>query len=243
MITLERRETECGTITIYRRKLTGSVVYYQGSYCQSEADRAGVSCASYVHALFDLLLQNDARDVLMIGCGGGTLGTMLARVSRRVTVVDVNGDSFDLARRYFALPPDVSCRVADGRDFLFSHAEQYDAIVLDAFQADEIPHHLRSLAFLKLAAKRLRSRGTFLVNVHVQDDMDPTPDRVAHGVAAAWQDVRLLDTPGHPERNAIVVAGNVLRLRLPTLRLPPNGPVNEIIRELNAMRFRPWQVG
>jgi spermidine synthase len=240
MITLERRETAYGTITIYRRKLTGAVVYYQGSYCQSEADPAGVSCATYIHALFDLLQQNEASDVLMIGCGGGTLGTMLARVSRRVTVVDVNGDAFDLARRYFALPPDVCCEVGDGRNYLLSHAKQYDAIVLDAFQADEIPQHLRSPGFLRLAAKRLRPRGMFLVNVHVQDDLDPTPDQVARAVAAAWQEVRLLDLPGHPERNAIVAAGNVLRLRLPTLRLAPSTSVNEIIQELNLMRFRPW---
>ena len=76
MITLERRETRYGSITIFRRKLSGSIVYDQSGSYQSEADQDGISLAAYVHALYDFLLQGGARNVLMIGCGGGTLGTI-----------------------------------------------------------------------------------------------------------------------------------------------------------------------
>jgi len=71
MIPVEQRETRFGTITVFRRKLTGAMVYDQSGSHQSEADQSGISLASYVHAFYDLLLQKDARDVLMVGCGGG----------------------------------------------------------------------------------------------------------------------------------------------------------------------------
>src|SRR5437868_985955 len=133
MIPLERRETRYGSITICRRKLSGSIVYDQSGSYQSEADQDGISLAAYVHALYDFLLQGGARNVLMIGCGGGTLATMLARDARKVTVVDINSESFELARRYFALPPQVICCVADGKEYLTSNQTCYDAIVVDAF--------------------------------------------------------------------------------------------------------------
>jgi len=242
MIPLERRETCYGTVTIFRRKLTGALVYDLSGSPQSEADQSGISLASYVHAIYDFLLQNDARSVLMIGCGGGTLGTMLVRVARKVAIVDVNPDAFDLAKRYFGLPLGIACHLADGRDYLLAHSERYDAIVLDAFHGDHVPAHLRTLAFLRLVFARLEHRGMFLANVHVKDDADRTPDQVAQAAANIWQDVRLLDATGYCNRNAIVAAGNVQRLRKPALRLRPNESVNEIAHELNTSHFRPWRV-
>jgi spermidine synthase len=241
MIPVEQRETQFGTVTIFRRKLTGAMVYdHAGSY-QSEADQTGISLASYVHALYDLLLQEDARNVLMIGCGGGTLATMLALDGRRVTVVDVNADCFDLARRYFRLPQVVVCHTADGRDYILSNPGRYDAIVMDAFLGDHIPAHLRTLAFLRLVSMRLERRGMLLVNVHAQHDGDPTPDQLAQAAASVWPAVCLLDSPGYYNRNAIVAAGNVQDLRLPQLRMSPAECANEIAVELGTMRFRQWR--
>jgi spermidine synthase len=238
MIPVEKRETSFGTVTIFRRRLTGSMIYDHVGSHHSEADSSGVSLASYVHALYDFLLQENARTVLMIGCGGGTLATMLALDGRKVTVVDVNTDSFDLARRYFGLPQAVVCHAADGRDYILSDPRRYDAIVLDAFLGDRIPAHLQTLAFLRLASMRLERRGMLLVNVHVQHDSDLAPDQLMQSAATIWRDVRLLDAPGFPNRNAIVAAGNVQKLQLPRLRVTPAEGANEIAFELSTMQFR-----
>ena len=64
---------------IIRDDATGKVSYWQSEYHQSAADRTGVSTADYIHAMYFFLMQAGVRDVLMIGCGGGTLATMLAR--------------------------------------------------------------------------------------------------------------------------------------------------------------------
>ena len=37
----------------------------------------------------------------MIGCGGGTLRTMLTRAGQQVSIVEINPVSFTLAKRYF----------------------------------------------------------------------------------------------------------------------------------------------
>ena len=69
----------------------------------------------------------------MIGCGGGTLGTMLDRAGRSVTIVDINPQSIALARQYFSLPEQIPCHVVDGAAFLRRSQATFDAIIIDAF--------------------------------------------------------------------------------------------------------------
>lgn len=132
MIRVDEHRSSLGTITIFHRRSTGSIVYKEGGCCQSEADRNGISLACYIHAIFGLILQTRAREILLIGCGGGTLGTMLARRNLAVTAVDVNPAAFMFARQYFDLPDSVGCKVADGYQFLLADRGRYDAIVLHA---------------------------------------------------------------------------------------------------------------
>jgi hypothetical protein len=49
-------------------------MYMEGGFIQSEIDPGSVSLASYIHAIYGLLYQADSQNILMIGCGGGTLG-------------------------------------------------------------------------------------------------------------------------------------------------------------------------
>ena len=93
---------------------TGKVSYWQKEYHQSAADRHGVSTADYIHAMFFFLQQAQSRDVLMIGCGGGTLATMLHRAGVASTVVDLHQMSFDIAHRYFHMPEKIECHTGDG---------------------------------------------------------------------------------------------------------------------------------
>ena len=240
MIKLDTVESEFGTITVFKKKSTSAITYEQGGCCQSEADSSGISLASYIHAIFGLILQTKARKILMIGCAGGTLATMLAKADRKVTIVDVNPASFILAKRYFALPDNVECRIADGKSFLYSDTNLYDAIVLDAFHGDHIPAHLKSLRFYYLVCDRLSRRGTVFANIHVQHDCDRYADRVADCMANVFPDVRLLDSEGDG-RNAIVMAGTVANLCPPNMIVPPQAEHDVIESELAAMKFRMWR--
>ena len=84
---------------------TGKVSYWQKEYHQSAADGHGVSTADYIHAMYFFLMQAQARDVLMIGCGGGTLATMLARSSVQVTVVDLHQSQLRYRAQIFPACP------------------------------------------------------------------------------------------------------------------------------------------
>lgn len=237
MITLDQRKSRFGAITILK-KATGSLVYAQGDSFQSEADENGVSLVAYIHALFGLVQQANSKTALMIGCGGGTLATMLARIGCELTVVDIDAHAFQLARRYFGFPRGIACRVADGSQFLLSDEGTYDAVIVDAYMGGCIPSHLTSSVFFGQVAPRLNQRGSIFVNVHVEHDFDDAADRVASAMARVWPEARILDRPGFPHRNAIVMAGGVSKLEAPTLTMPPAIQDDEMIAELNAMRFR-----
>jgi spermidine synthase len=225
---------------IIRDDTTGKVSYWQGEYHQSAADRNGVSTADYIHAMYFFLMQARVRDVLMIGCGGGTLATMLARSQVAVTVVDLHKFSFDIARTYFQLPEIVTCHVADGIQYLKANRRRHDAIVLDAFGKDGMPADFMQPAFFKLARTRLESRDSlFLMNVIVEDDDDTTPDNLVRALRRQWGRVRLLDTDGWVERNAVIAAGAVTKLKKPRVLMPPSPGGAKLARELAILDWRP----
>ena len=227
-----------GTITILCNTGTGTVIYEQAGAYQSESDSQGVSLVAYIHALYGLVCESGAKSVLIIGCAGGTLGTMMTRNGCGVTIVDVNPTSFPIAKAFFNLPESVRCEVADGRDFLLSDTHTYDAIVLDAYQGTRIPSHLQSQSFFRLARSKLKTKGALFVNVHIEHDGDVVADRIVDCMANIWPEARLLDTHGLRDRNAIAMAGAVSGLSRPYLRMPPACDANVIDAELAMMTYR-----
>jgi SAM-dependent methyltransferase len=225
---------------IIRDDTTGKVSYWQGEYHQSAADRDGISTADYIHAMYYFLMEAQATDVLMIGCGGGTLATMLVKSQVKVTVVDLHKLSFDIARKYFRLPEAVSCHVADGIDYLKNNRRRHDAIVLDAFGKGGMPAEFMQPGFFKLSRSRLNPRNSlFLMNVIVEDDDDRTPDKLVGAMRAQWGRVRLLDTDGWTDRNAVIAAGAVTRLKKPKVLMPPRPGAAKLERQLDILGWRP----
>jgi SAM-dependent methyltransferase len=224
---------------IEQNNATGGVSYWQNADNQSAADRNGVSLADYIHAMYGFLRQAKCRDVLMIGCGGGTLATMLRRAAVAVTIVDTNAASFEIARAYFHMPDDIACHVGDGRDFLRRTKARYDAIVLDAYADTAMPEHFLNTAFFDLVKARLKPRhGIVLANLLVADDDDRTPDRIVRLMGRTWRHTRLLDCDGWENRNAVALAGAVRGLKRPRLLLPPARGARKLAADLKALEFR-----
>ena len=161
-----------GEVVIEQDNRSGGVTYWLARGPQSLADRKGISLAPYIHALYGFLRQADAKNILLIGCGGGTLATMLAKSGAAITMLDVDPLSFALARRYFHLPKSIACHVADGAAFLRASDQRYDAIVLDAWGEGGVPRHLLHAAFFGLVKSRLSRGGVFLINLIAADDDD-----------------------------------------------------------------------
>ena len=232
-----KHASKYGVIKLRFRKRSRTLTYEQKGGNQSTADCNGVSLDAHIHALYGLTLQRPGKNVLMIGCGGGTLGTMLARAGRQVSIVEIDPVSFTLAKRYFGLPRNVACHVGDGLAFMQKTRRRYDILIIDAFTGENIPAHMKGAAFFEAAGRCLRKDGFALVNVCLERKSDPTADRIAAGFKERGLPVRLLDSPGG-ERNAIVLAGKVGNLRRPRLLIPPQAGAKQTGKELRAMRFR-----
>ena len=237
MTKTRRHQPKLGHVIVQDNR-SGKVSYWQKEYHQSAADSQGVSTADYIHAMFFFLRQVKAKDVLMIGCGGGTLATMLHRKGVDVTVVDLHKLSFDIAKEYFALPETVACHVADGITYLKKNPRRHDALILDAFGADGMPAKFKTDAFFQLAKSRLRPGGLFLMNVIVDDDEDAAPDELVRRMRKQWRGVRLLDTDGWVDRNAVIAAGAVARLKKPKVLMAPRPGGAKLKRELAILDWR-----
>jgi spermidine synthase len=238
MILLEKRKAMSGEIAVASVRASGAIVYWQGGSCQSEADSSGVSYAPYIHAIYDLVHQMRLREILMIGCGGGTLGTMLAQTGYRVTIVDVDPAAIDIAKTYFSLDDRVLCIVADGHEFLLESVHRYDGIVIDAFDGRWIPPHLCTLDFFRLIRRHLNVGGSVLMNVLSENDADRTPDEIAGTMRRTGLPVRILDEPEQADRNTIVIGGAISNLALPVVRIPPRHLPKALERELAQLTFR-----
>lgn len=237
---LEKLDTDYGEITVARVTRTGAVLYRQGNCHQSESDGKGISLSTYIHAIYGFLAQAKARNVLLIGVGGGTLANMLSSEGARVTLVDINPMSFEVARHYFGLPDSLPRHVEDGLAFLKRGAAKFDAIVLDAYHASEIPEHLTTPAFFAEVRRRLTRHGLCLANVYVKSDADDAARRIAATMAEEWPALRVLDTPGALERNTILIAGSkeaTAPLQPPWLMLKPRSGADDVRMELKQMRF------
>ena len=235
---VERRSSRFGPITIEEDVRTGAIAYVQGGYFQSQADRNGVSLLIYVQAIFGLMAQKRYQRVLMIGCAGGSLATMLSRSGARITAIDINPHAFALARRYFGLPDSVECRIADAVEFVSGSRRTFDAIVLDAFHGGRMDTILLSKHFLSACRKRLAPGGAVFVNVHVRNDADDAADRMAAALRSEFRKVRILDRPRAKYRNAVVMAGAVGGLKKPELAMIPDTDAHRIATVLARMRFK-----
>ncbi|HEY1630150.1 MAG TPA: methyltransferase domain-containing protein [Rhizomicrobium sp.] len=210
----------------------GTVALWEGETKHSAADRDGVSLAYYIHALYGLLRQAKAEHVLMIGCGGGTLATMLRRADIKVTMVDISARSIAIARQHFHMPDDVAAHVGDGARFVQQRKARYDAIVLDAYAGGAIPRQFLKPAFLKAAKARAP---LFFVNILVAGDRDPAPETIVETLRGAWRHVRRLGAS--KRHNAIVMAGAVRGLHRPRLLIRPRRYAKFIAADLARMRF------
>ena len=199
---LGRYQGRSGQIEVVEFLKDGSRLYFEDGVHQSKATPDGESHYTYVK-LMDALLA-PAANVLLLGCGGGTLGTMLFRQGKRVTIVDHNPVSFVIARQFFALPAGVSCVVSDFRDFLFQRTTEFDAIAIDIGG----PGFSFSSEFDTPTCRAVRAalipNGRIVMNMLVDHDFDPVPDRIARSLSGGTLRAQIFDEPGILSRNAVI---------------------------------------
>ncbi len=221
MILLEELDTEFGNIKIMRSKRDGTYSYYQEACFHSQINADGVSTCGYVHVMYSIIKQSQAQRVLMIGCAGGTLATMLHRLGCEITVVDINPHAFNLAKRYFHMPEAIKCVVGDGWSYLLKTGQRYDAIAIDAFDNDgTVPEQFTTMDFFRVVREVLQPFGVIAINVMVAHDLDMLADRIALNMESTDLPTVLFDRPGRHDRNVIIAGGVVDHVQIASSRKP-----------------------
>ncbi len=121
----------------------------------------------YLHLA--LAIKPDARSMLMIGLGGGTVVKQMhaAYADMTIDAVEIDPEVVDVARRFFAVPEDERAHIFidDGRHFVEASDKTYDVVILDAYDDDKIPYHLTTREFFEAVRARLAPDGVFTCNV------------------------------------------------------------------------------
>ena len=127
---------------------------------------------NYTKLLFSsFLMLDEPKNVLIIGLGGGTMSNSIHQLfpKARITNVEIDPAVVKVAREYFDFIENdqVSTVIKDGRIFIKRaklKKQQFDWVILDAFNGDYIPEHLMTQEFLAEAKALLSENGILSAN-------------------------------------------------------------------------------
>jgi len=218
---LGRYQGSNGQIEIVECSWDGTRVYFEEGVRQSQATPDGESVFTYVKLMDELLYRS--TNILVLGCGGGNLATRLARLGKRLTIVDSNPISFVIAHKFFGLPDDLTCMVSDFRKFVYQDDALYDGIAIDVGGPGFNFNDEFNVETCDAIRARLAPGGRFVMNVLVMNDIDPTPDRIAARLAGDSLKIWIVDEQGIEDRNAVIAC-------LPEKQLNARSALNDVMR-------------
>jgi SAM-dependent methyltransferase len=221
---LGRYQGKNGEIEIVECLRDGTRIYFEEGVRQSQATPDGESVFTYVKLMDELLYRS--TNILILGCGGGNLATRLARLGKRLTIVDNNPISFVIAHKFFGLPDDLRCMVSDFRKFIYQDDTLYDGIAIDVGGPGFRFNEEFDTETCDAIRARLAPGGRIVMNVLVTNDIDPMPDRIAARLAGDSLRVWIVDEQGIEDRNAIITC-------LPGKQLSARPVFNDVMRNNN----------
>jgi spermidine synthase len=176
-----------GEIRVLEESATGARLYREGGVFQSRVLPGGEAGVMYVRLMAALLAG--VAEVLLLGCGGGALATMLHRRGSRVAVVEVNPISFQLARTFFWMPNGIECIAADVGAFMCRQRRTFNAIGIDVGGPRFSYEEVLAPATIARVRRALRPGGRIAVNISLVAHDDPVPGRIADRLAAEGLEV------------------------------------------------------
>ena len=150
-------------VMVLERRADGSRVYLDRGVLYTGIDAAGRNNLAYVAAMAEALPK--AGSVLVLGTAGGALPSLLHAAGLEVTAVDNWAGAFEIARRWFRMPSDITCVEADAVEFLQQSTGRWSAIAVDVFNQMAIPSSLLTWTFGASLARALSPSGVVVWNV------------------------------------------------------------------------------
>jgi spermidine synthase len=140
---------------------------HQSAVSLSDEFESTIKYPNYLHLAY--ALQPEARNVLVLGLGGGSVSKRYWRDYPEIHVdsVEVDPVVVDVAREYFGLPEDPRLEVfaEDGRRYVQATGRTYDIVIIDAYNADSMPYHLTTEEFFGEIDAVLNPGGVVAYNI------------------------------------------------------------------------------
>ncbi|MEE4276878.1 MAG: fused MFS/spermidine synthase [Halieaceae bacterium] len=125
-------------------------------------------------AAVGLAVPEKLSSALVIGLGGGAFPSFLQAVfpDLQIDAVEIDPVVAQLARNYFTLQegPRLRVHVIDAVEFVQRKSTAYDYILLDAYDADDLPAALTTGEFLDDVKEQLAGNGVLVVNIAISND-------------------------------------------------------------------------
>ena len=147
--------------------------------------------------------EKDELDVLILGMGSGTFATQCTRFFDNFNIegVEIDEKITDLAREYFDLSDDINVVTYDGRAYLDAVENEYDVIMVDAYQDITIPFQMSSIEFFTSVKEHLTDDGIMVVNLNMKGSSEDSIDKyLSDTIAAAFPYVYTVDVPGYTNK-------------------------------------------
>ena len=138
-------------------------------------DAPGAIELDYVRAMMAFLLfRPEARDILMLGLGGGSMARFVHErmPGARVTVVEINPGVVTVARKYFRLPDEderFRIVIGEGAAAVAERPASCDVLVVDGFVDGKVAPSLCTPGFYEAAFAALRPHGVMVANFMADD--------------------------------------------------------------------------
>ncbi|WP_256757948.1 spermidine synthase [Cohnella sp. WQ 127256] len=165
----------------------------------------------YQRAMLHLLelLNPSFERAFVIGHGIGTIAGHYPDI--KMTVAELDGKVVELSKQFFGYRHN-NVIVGDGREIL-SHEQsnQFDFIILDAFNSKGTPLHFTTHEFFELMLDKLDSSGAIMMNLFGKIKNDRLINAIHTTLKETYTFIRVFTLPAaheSDERNMIVIGSN-----------------------------------
>ena len=191
------------------------------------------------HLTLPFTLRDDPPErIAMLGVAGGTVARAYAKYfpDTVIDAVEIDGELFDIGRRWFGLEdrPQLRVHADDARPFLRQTEERYDFIFLDTYRQPYIPFYLATREFFELARDRLAPGGAVIINVGHPEGSQRLEQALTATMGAAFPHVTrdavtdtntlLMGSRSAPSRARLVAAAQDMPPELRTVALRGRAP-------------------
>lgn len=212
----------------------------RGRVCQGIVERGRAGCGGLPYAalvLTGLAFATRRARVLVVGLGAGVIPRFVHTYfpDAQVDAVEIDPVVVEVAQRWFEVEPDarLHIHVADGRRFIMTSTQRYDAIVLDAYGLHEVPAQLSTCEFLQAVRARLQPGGVVLGNLWGDAS-------IAHHARMLASYVEVFGRIGllHDERD-----DNTIVLAHADARVPTRDELVALARDMSRTQGLPVELG